>query len=52
MNRASPEVVQHLLVAGQQFLLALKALVDARAADFEGSSERASSTPMERIEIG
>jgi hypothetical protein len=51
MERAGPEVVQHLLLAGQQFLLALKALVDARAADFEGEAAEPSPS-MERIDIG
>ncbi len=51
VNRASPEVVQHLLLAGQQFLMALKAVVDARAADFEEAAEE-QAPPMERIDIG
>jgi hypothetical protein len=54
MNRASPDVVQHLLVAGQQFLLAVQAVVDARAADFrdgDGDGRRGGS-PMQRIDIG
>jgi hypothetical protein len=50
INRASPDVVQHLLVAGQEFLLALKAVVDARAADFEEPEDR--ERPFERIDIG
>jgi hypothetical protein len=49
VNRASPDVVHHLLVAGQQFLLALKAVVDARAADFEDPG--AKETPIQRIDI-
>ncbi|MGZ4108834.1 MAG: hypothetical protein ACXVP7_04005 [Actinomycetota bacterium] len=49
VNRASPDVVQHLLLAGQQFLMALKAVVDARAADFE--EPRAEETPIQRIDI-
>jgi hypothetical protein len=50
VNRASPDVLQHLLLAGQQFLMALKAVVDARAADFEEPG--AEETPIERIDIG
>jgi hypothetical protein len=49
VNRASPDVVQHLLLAGQQFLMALKAVVDARAADFEEPG--AEETPIQRIDI-
>jgi hypothetical protein len=54
VNRASPEVVQHLLVAGQQFLLALQALVDARAADFRdgGPDDDGREPPMQRVDIG
>lgn len=51
VNRASPDVVQHLLLAGQQFLLALKAVVDARAADFDGEADERAPA-MERIDIG
>jgi hypothetical protein len=50
VNRASPDVLQHLLLAGQQFLLALKAVVDARAADFEDRDP--DEPPIERIDIG
>lgn len=50
VNRANPEVVQHLLLAGQQFLMALKAVIDARAADFE--QPEAAETPLQRIDIG
>jgi hypothetical protein len=50
VNRASPDVLQHLLLAGQQFLMALKAVVDARAADFEDPD--ADEPPIERIDIG
>jgi hypothetical protein len=50
VNRASPDVLQHLLLAGQQFLLALKAVVDARAADFEERDP--DEPPIERIDIG
>ncbi len=53
VNRASPDVVQHLLVAGQQFLLALQAVVDARAADFRDRQEADRGRPgMQRIDIG
>jgi hypothetical protein len=53
VNRASPDVVQHLLVAGQQFLLALQAVVDARAADFRTHEAKEEGAPrIERIDIG
>jgi hypothetical protein len=41
-----PEVVEHLLAAGRELLLAAKAVVDARAAGM------ARTSPLERIEIG
>jgi hypothetical protein len=34
---ARPEVVQHLMAAGQELLLAVKAMVDARAGAVAGS---------------
>ena len=57
LNRASPEVLEHLLIAGQQFLMAFKAVLDARAADLahddgaggEGGGRAAPS--MQRIDI-
>jgi hypothetical protein len=52
VNRASPEVLEHLLVAGQQFLLALKAVVDARAADFEARDGDDEPPSMQRIDVG
>jgi hypothetical protein len=52
VNRASPDVVQHLLLAGQQFLLALQAVVDARAADFQGSAAGKTEPRIQRIDIG
>ena len=48
VNRASPEVVEHLLSAAREFLLATKAVVDARAADYEKDHE---PDTMQRIEI-
>jgi len=50
VNRASPDVVQHLLLAGQQFLMALKAVVDARASDFDEPED--GDRPFERVDIG
>jgi hypothetical protein len=34
---ARPEVVQHLMAAGQELLLAVKAMIDARVAAVDGS---------------
>jgi hypothetical protein len=44
-----PDVVEHLLVAGREFFLAAKAVLDARAEDF--AKDRVSPT-MEKIDIG
>jgi hypothetical protein len=46
---AGPEVLDHLLAAAREFLLAARAVVDARAADFEGTN---GSGGLEKIEIG
>jgi hypothetical protein len=46
VNRSSPEVVDHLLVAAREFLLAAKTLLDTRVADTGGAA-----TKLERIEI-
>jgi hypothetical protein len=44
-DQIRPEVVEHLLAAGREFLLAMKAFVDARA---EGMAR---TSPLESIEI-
>ena len=46
---AGPEVLDHLLAAAREFLLAARAVVDARAADFEGTG---AAGGLEKIEIG
>jgi hypothetical protein len=46
VNRSSPEVVDHLLVAAREFLLAAKTLLDTRVGDTGGAA-----TKLERIEI-
>jgi hypothetical protein len=46
VDRSSPEVVDHLLVAAREFLLAAKTLIDTRVADTGGAA-----TKLERIEI-
>jgi hypothetical protein len=42
-----PDVVEHLLIAGREFLLAAKAVIDARAGEDDGTAPT-----MERIDIG
>jgi hypothetical protein len=44
-----PEVVEHLLNAGREFLLAVKAVVDARAEDVMDDDDR--ERRLERIDI-
>jgi len=46
---AGPEVLDHLLAAAREFLLAARAVIDARAADFEGPD---GAGGLEKIEIG
>jgi hypothetical protein len=46
VDRSSPEVVGHLMVAAREFLLAAKSLIDTRVADTGGASRK-----LERIEI-
>jgi hypothetical protein len=44
-----PDVVEHLLVAGREFLLAAKAVIDARVAE---DPEGGPAPTLERIDIG
>ena len=44
-DQVRPEVVEHLLAAGREFLLAMKVFIDARAEGF------ARSSPLEKIDI-
>ncbi len=46
---AGPEVLDHLLAAAREFLLAARAVIDARAADLEGTD---GADRLEKIEIG
>lgn len=48
VHGAAPDVLEHLLKAAQEFLLATKAVIDARASDLEGEGADAS---LQRIEI-
>ena len=47
VEAAKPDAVEHLLAAGREFLLATKAVLDARAAQAGGGS-----TKLEKIDIG
>ncbi len=38
MQPLRPDVIEHLLVAGREFLLAAKAVLDARAEQFAGDN--------------
>ena len=51
-ERVQPDVVSHLLVAGREFFLAAKAVMDARADDLTGEASREGSPRMEHIDIG
>jgi len=46
VDRSSPEVVDHLLIAAREFLLAAKTLIETRVAETGGAQ-----TKLERIEI-
>jgi hypothetical protein len=49
MRTAKPDVVDHLVAAGRELLLAARAVVDARTDDVNEGEEPAK---LERIEIG
>jgi hypothetical protein len=51
-ERVQPDVVSHLLVAGREFFLAAKAVMDARADDLTGDAAAEGSPRMEHIDIG
>ena len=51
-ERVQPDVVSHLLVAGREFFLAAKAVMDARADDLRGEASAEGPARMERIDIG
>ena len=44
-DQVRPEIVEHLLAAGREFLLAVKAVIDSRAEGLQRSS------PLEKIDI-
>ncbi len=45
-----PDVIEHLLLAGREFFLAAKAVMDARADELK--DEDGASTTFEKIDIG
>jgi hypothetical protein len=51
-ERVQPDVVAHLLVAGREFFLAAKAVMDARADDLRDDGPAEGLARMERIDIG
>ena len=51
-ERVQPDVVSHLLVAGREFFLAAKAVMDARADDLRADGSAEGSPRMEHIDIG
>jgi hypothetical protein len=51
-ERVQPDVVSHLLLAGREFFLAAKAVMDARAEDLERDGATEGRARMERIDIG
>ena len=51
-ERVQPDVVSHLLLAGREFFLAAKAVMDARAEDLGRDAAPEGRTRMERIDIG
>jgi hypothetical protein len=56
MQPLRPDVIEHLLVAGREFLLAAKAVLDARSEQFDGNgADRPGSrrsNRLEKIDIG
>jgi hypothetical protein len=51
-ERVQPDVVSHLLVAGREFFLAAKAVMDARAEDLGADAPSDGPARMEHIDIG
>jgi hypothetical protein len=52
VEHVQPDVVSHLLLAGREFFLAAKAVMDARAEDLGRDAAPEGRTRMERIDIG
>jgi hypothetical protein len=47
-----PEMVDHVLKAGAEFLLAIRALLDTRADEVSGEQNGKASTKLEKIDLG
>jgi hypothetical protein len=55
MQPLRPDVIEHLLVAGRELLLAARAVVDARSEQLvedSGTTRRKGSVRLEKIDIG
>ena len=52
VEHVQPDVVSHLLLAGREFFLAAKAVMDARAEDLGRDEAAEGRARMERIDIG
>jgi hypothetical protein len=52
VEQVQPDVVSHLLLAGREFFLAAKAVMDARAEDLGRDAAPEGRARMERIDIG
>jgi hypothetical protein len=47
-----PDVVEHLLKAGTEFFMAMRAVIDARADGMTEESSNGQKTRLEKIDIG
>lgn len=47
-----PDVVEHLLKAGSELLLAFKGVLDARAEELNGETPPPAATRLEKIDLG
>jgi hypothetical protein len=47
-----PDVVEHLLKAGSELFLAVRAVIDARGDGVDREPDRPSAGPLEKIDIG
>jgi hypothetical protein len=47
-----PEVIEHLLKAGTEMLLAFRGVIDARADEMQPSDDDPGPTRLEKIDIG
>jgi hypothetical protein len=53
MQPLKPEVIEHLMIAGKEFLLAARAVLDARSDQLDGTDVAGNgATRLEKIDIG